>query len=79
LSFDGNPQLTGAQLFNYSGGVLTLSTGNFSVLAYGYPLCLSVTDTGKLTPTPEPATLSLLVAGLAGLGVLRKRYHSEQI
>jgi hypothetical protein len=79
LSFDGNPQLTGAQLFTYSGGVLTLSTGNFSLVAYGYyPLSLAVTDTsGKPSPTPEPATLSLLVAGLAGLGLLRKRHQPQ--
>jgi len=52
-----------------TGGVLNFTNGTA-----GGSLSLSVTSTPGVTGVPEPSTMILLGAGLAGVGFLRRRF-----
>lgn len=56
-----------------SGFVAGINTLDFFVFNSGGPTGLRVEMTGTADPVPEPVTLSLLGAGLAGVAGLRRR------
>ncbi len=71
LGADG-VQLSGDQLYSFTGGPLVLSTGTFSLDAYRTRFTLLVTD-GDTVSTPEPSSLLLLASGLAGVAFMIRK------
>ena len=61
------PQLLG------SSGTLTLPAGTTQLEFQDWPATIAINHLVIAPPVPEPGTLSLLAAGLLGMGVVRRR------
>ena len=71
VATDGNPTVS----YTFASGVVIPSQLAFAFPDPNIPLGIDITGPagGGTTPTPEPASMSLLAAGLVGLGLLRRK------
>jgi hypothetical protein len=75
----GTPAITAATSFsNDEGTTLSMLTSPYSItsildLTLGAGSLLNFASNAKISPVPEPATLSILGTGLLALGVFRRR------